>query len=114
MAPEENDPPGWVFVAARVLDTHAMAQLASSVDRLRASGRDRVVVDLSGVVDIDTRAVVLLSELGEHHARPRRVILTGLNERLKFVVRSTMLDAFFDVRDDVSALGSEPPDAEKK
>jgi anti-sigma B factor antagonist len=80
------------------IDLRTSPQLRGTVDRKPA----RIILDLSGVSYVDSSGVGTIVELKRRAMRHEsRIILVGLQERVRSVFEITRLDKFFEIADSI-------------
>ncbi len=87
------------------VDLHTSPELRELFQRVLAQGPRRVIVDLGGVPYMDSSGVGTLVELKRNVEREGgRLILAGLQPRVRSVLEITQLDKFFQIVANLAAV----------
>jgi anti-sigma B factor antagonist len=100
-------PPKAVVHLAGEIDLRSVPELQSNLLELTRGPLERVVLEMSGVSYIDSSGVGTLVVLKREIERQRaRIVLVGLQPRVRSVFEITRLDRFFTIVDSVEEAGS--------
>ncbi|HMQ14798.1 MAG TPA: STAS domain-containing protein [Phycisphaerae bacterium] len=95
-------PPRAVVHLSGEIDLRSVPELQASLLGLARGPLERIVLDMSGVTYIDSSGVGTLVVLKREIERARaRIVLAGLQPRVRSVFEITRLDRFFTIAESV-------------
>jgi len=98
----QYDADGPVVTLAGEVDLRSSPQLREALLEILEQRPARLVIDLSGVEYMDSSGVGTMVEVKRRVERDGgRIILAGLQPRVRSVFEITQLDRFFEIRRDV-------------
>ncbi len=98
----EREPNVTLVYLSGEIDLRTSPQLRATLLEIVDEKPARVVLDLSGVSYMDSSGIGTMVELKRRAAqRDSKVVLVGLQERVRSVFEITRLDKFFDIVDSI-------------